>query len=312
MISYTLIHQDSFYDTPTLEQLKKALESKDDDVKIDAMKTILVIMCNGNDMPQLLMHVIRFIIPSRNKILKKLLYYYWEICLKHSSDGKMKQEMILACNAIRGDLQHPNEYIRGATLRFISKLREPEILEPLLPATRSCLEHRHSYVRKNAVMSIFSIYSHFPNLIPDAPDLILSFLAIETDSTCKRNAFVSLSGMDHEMAMRYLSQQFNAINSMDELMQLAIIEFIKKDSSLNPSNKIQHLPLIFDLLESKTNTIVFEAATTLTFLTSNSETIITVVRKFIDLITKEVDNNAKLIMLDKIDDLKKKKRQYFR
>ncbi|KAG5438842.1 hypothetical protein PCANB_002562 [Pneumocystis canis] len=290
MASYTLICQDNLYDIPTLEQLKIALESKDDDIKIDAMKTILVIMCNGNDMPQLLMHIIRFVIPSRNKILKKLLYYYWEICLKHSSDGKMKQEMILACNAIRGDLQHPNEYIRGATLRFVSKLREPEILEPLLPATRSCLEHRHSYVRKNAVMAVFSIYTHFPSLIPDAPDLILSFLAIETDQICKRNAFVSLSGMDHEMAMKYLSQHLNTIASMDELMQLAI----------------QHLPLIFDLLESGINTIVFEAATTLASLTTNSEIIVVIARKFIDLIMKEADNNAKLIMLNKIDDLRKK------
>ncbi|KAG4305420.1 hypothetical protein PORY_000976 [Pneumocystis oryctolagi] len=306
MISYTLIYQDNLYDTPTVEQLKMALESKDDEMKIDAMKTILIIMCNGNDMPQLLMHVIRFVIPSRNKILKKLLYYYWEICLKHSSDGKIKQEMILACNAIRGDLQHPNEYIRGATLRFVSKLREPEILEPLLPATRSCLEHRHSYVRKNAVIAVFSIYSNFPNLIPDAPDLILSFLAIETDQTCKRNAFVSLSAMDHEMTAKYLSQQLNTVTSMDELMQLAVIEFINKDSSLNPNNKVQHLPLIYDLLESGTNTIVFEAATALTSLTSNSETIIDVTRKFINLIMKEADNNTKLIILDKIDNLKKK------
>ncbi|KTW26324.1 hypothetical protein T552_02810 [Pneumocystis carinii B80] len=306
MISYTLIYQDNLYDTPTLEQLKMSLESKDDNVKIEAMKTILIIMLNGNDMPQLLMHVIRFVIPSRNKTLKKLLYYYWEICLKHSSDGGMKQEMILACNAIRGDLQHPNEYIRGVTLRFISKLREPEILEPLLPATRSCLEHRHSYVRKNAVMAVYSIYNNFPNLIPDAPDLILSFLAVETDHTCKRNAFISLFGIDHEMAMKYLSQQLNTVTSADELMQLAIIEFIKKDSSLNPNNKMQYLPLVFELLESGTNTIAFEAATTLTSLTNNSDIIIAIAQKFIDLIIKEADNNVKFVILEKIDDLKKK------
>lgn len=42
-------------------------------------------------------------------------------------------------NAIRNDLQHPNEYIRGATLRFLQKIREPELLEPLIPTCRSCL-----------------------------------------------------------------------------------------------------------------------------------------------------------------------------
>jgi vesicle coat complex subunit len=35
--------------------------------------------------------------------------------------------------------QHPNEYIRGATLRFLQKIRESELLEPLVPTVRSCL-----------------------------------------------------------------------------------------------------------------------------------------------------------------------------
>lgn len=56
------------------------------------------------------------------------------------------------------DLQHPNEYLRGSTLRFLCKLKEPELLEPLMPAIRTCLEHRHSYVRRNAVLAIFTIY----------------------------------------------------------------------------------------------------------------------------------------------------------
>lgn len=40
------------------------------------------------------------------------------------------------------DLQSPNEYIRGSTLRFLCKLKEAELLEPLMPAIRSCLDHR--------------------------------------------------------------------------------------------------------------------------------------------------------------------------
>ena len=41
-------------------------------------------------------------------------------------------------------------------LSFI--LKEAELLEPLMPAIRNCLEHRHSYVRRNAVMAIYTIY----------------------------------------------------------------------------------------------------------------------------------------------------------
>jgi coatomer subunit beta len=52
-------------------------------------------MLNGDSMPGLLMHVIRFIMPAKNKALKKLLLVYWEICPKTNADGKLKQEMVL-------------------------------------------------------------------------------------------------------------------------------------------------------------------------------------------------------------------------
>jgi coatomer subunit beta len=52
-------------------------------------------MLQGDLMPDLIMHVIRFVLPSKNKSLKKLLLVYWEICAKKNPDGKLKQEMIL-------------------------------------------------------------------------------------------------------------------------------------------------------------------------------------------------------------------------
>ena len=104
------------------------------------MKKILVHMMNGEPMHQLLMHVIRFVMPSqKNKFLKKLMLLFFEACPKTNPDGKLKQEWILVCNALRNDLQHPNEYVRGTTLRFVCKLREAELLEPLLPSVRTCL-----------------------------------------------------------------------------------------------------------------------------------------------------------------------------
>ena len=99
------------------------------------------------------------------------------------------------------DLQHANEYIRGNTLRFLCKLREPELIEPLLAPTRACLEHRHSYVRKNAVFAIASIYQLSESLVPDGPELIQNFLESESDNTCKRNAFAALLSISHEKAL---------------------------------------------------------------------------------------------------------------
>jgi coatomer subunit beta len=142
-------------------------------------------------------------------------------------------------NGIRNDLQHPNEYIRGNTLRFLCKLREPELLEPLLSSARSCLEHRHAYVRKNAVFAVASIYQHSPSLIPDASDLIATFLEGESDATCKRNAFAALSSIDHDKALAYLSTVFEGISNAEELLQLVELEFIRKDAIHNQQNKVR-------------------------------------------------------------------------
>lgn len=150
----------------------------------------------------------------------------------------MATDILSVSNGIRNDLQHPNEYIRGNTLRFLSKLREPELIEPLLSSARSCLEHRHAYVRKNAVWAVASIFQHSESLIPDAPELLQTFLETETDSTCKRNAFASLMSISHQKALEFLATTFDTIPNTDELTQLAELEFLRKDAVQNSQNKV--------------------------------------------------------------------------
>lgn len=304
--AYSLVHQDNAADVPSVADLRMELEKGTDESKVETMKQILTIMLNGDSMPTLLMHIIRFVMPSKYKPLKKLLYFYYEICPKLDSSGKLKQEMILVCNGIRNDLQHPNEYIRGNTLRFLCKLREPELIEPLLSSARSCLEHRHAYVRKNAVFAVSSIYSHSPSLIPDASELIAAFLEGETDPTCKRNAFAALASINHDAALVYLSSVFDGIPNAEELLQLVELEFIRKDAVQNAQNKARYLRLIFDLLEAPASTVVYEAAYSLTSLTNNPVAVKAAAAKFIELSIKEADNNVKLIVLDRVDQLRQK------
>ncbi|KAJ9647771.1 coatomer subunit beta [Coniosporium tulheliwenetii] len=290
---YSLVHQDNAADQPTQQELKTQLEKGTDDTKIETMKRILTIMLNGDPMPGLLMHIIRFVMPSKSKPLKKLLYIYYEICPKHDASGKLRQEWILVCNGMRFDLQHPNEYVRGNTLRFVCKLRDAELVEPLLQPARQCLEHRHAYVRKNAVFAIASIYQHMEALIPDAPELIQNFLEEENDHTCKRNAFAALASISHEKAMEYLSGVFDGIPNADELLQLVELEFIRKDAVTNPQNKPTPLPSC-------------TRPRPLTALTTNPVAVKAAASKFIELAIKEPDNNVKLIVLEKVDQLRQK------
>lgn len=60
---------------------------------------------------------------SNNHRIKKLLMLYWEVVDKHKENGEWREEMILVSNALRTDLLHANEYIRGCTLRLLCKMR---------------------------------------------------------------------------------------------------------------------------------------------------------------------------------------------
>jgi len=116
--------------------------------------------------------------------------------------------------------------------------KDAELLEPLIPTCRSCLEHRHSYVRKNAVFAVFAIYKEFEHLIPDAPELMTTFLAAESDSTCKRNAFVFLSHCAMDKAVEYILSIHDTIPSLDESLQMSIIEVIRTDCKNDSTHKV--------------------------------------------------------------------------
>ena len=66
--------------------------------------------------------------------IKKLLFLYWEIVEKTNVDGSVKDEITLAVNALRKDLDSPNEFVRGRTLRLVAKISVQQIIEDLVDA----------------------------------------------------------------------------------------------------------------------------------------------------------------------------------
>ncbi|KAI3382227.1 hypothetical protein SNEBB_003689 [Seison nebaliae] len=293
--------------TANENDLRRDLESSDIAVKTKTLKMVIQMILMGEKFSQnLLMTVIRFVMPCPNNYIKKLLLYFWEVVPKHSPDGKLLHEMILVCDAYRKDLQHPNEFIRGATLRFLCKLQESDLLEPLMPSIIQCLQHRHSYVRRNAVLAISTIYQNFDNLIPDAADIIYNYLLDEQDMSCRRNAFMMLIYKDQEKALQYLSSCVDQVIQFGDILQLVIVELIYKVCHANPSERSRFIRIIYNLLQSaKSASVRYEAANTLVTLSSAPAAIRAAVSEYIDICVKEADNNVKLIVLDRLMKLSK-------
>lgn len=301
---YTLINFPTDSEPYNEMQLKHDLEKGDTKKKVEALKKVISIILSGEKIPGLLMIIIRFVLPLQDHTIKKLLLIFWEIVPKTTPDGKLMQEMILVCDAYRKDLQHPNEFIRGSTLRFLCKLKEPELLEPLMPSIRTCLNHRHSYVRRNAVLAIFTIYRNFEFLIPDAPELVATFLEGEQDMSCKRNAFLMLLHADQERALAYLADRLDNVHSFSDILQLVIVELIYKVCHTNPSERSRFIRTVYGLLSAASPAVRYEAAGTLLTLSTAPAAIKAAAACYIELIVKESDNNVKLIVLSRLQSLR--------
>lgn len=80
---------------------------------------------------------------------------------------------------------------------MVSKIAVPQIVEDLIDAVISNLGHRNSYVRRNAIMCIYSVYVNFGlELVENCIDDIDKILVSESDLSTRRNAFLLLFHLD--------------------------------------------------------------------------------------------------------------------
>ena len=127
-----LVHFDK---SASSKEIKESLETGSNYEKADAMKKVISLLMNGEHLPQIFITIVRYVLPSEDHLVQKLLLLYMEIIEKTDSEGKLLPEMILICQNLRNNLQHPNEFIRGSTLRFLCRLSDPELIEPLVPVS---------------------------------------------------------------------------------------------------------------------------------------------------------------------------------
>ncbi|KAL3536033.1 hypothetical protein ACH5RR_004494 [Cinchona calisaya] len=300
-----LIHFDK--GTPALaNEIKEALEGNDVPAKVDAMKKAIMLLLNGETLPQLFITIVRYVLPSEDHTVQKLLLLYLEIIDKTDGKGKVLPEMILICQNLRNNLQHPNEYIRGVTLRFLCRLNEVEIIEPLIPSILSNLEHRHPFIRRNAILAVMSIYKlpQGEQLLADAPEMIEKVLSTEQDQSAKRNAFLMLFNCAQDRAINYLLTHVDRVPDWGELLQMVVLELVRKVCRTNKAEKGKYIKIIISLLNAPSAAVIYECAGTLVSLSSAPTAIRAAANTYCQLLLSQSDNNVKLIVLDRLNELK--------
>lgn len=294
------------YSSSPTNEIKEALEGGDNEAKAEALKKTIAMMLSGEQIDQAFITIVRYVFRSEDHKVQKLLLLYLELVEKVDSNGKVLPEMILICQNLLNNLQSPNEYLRGATLRFLCRLKEKELLEPLVPSIVQNLEHRHSFVRKNAFLAIGSICK-LPDgeaLIGDAPDTVLRCLETEHDLATRRNAFMVLCNTAPDKAVQFLTSHLDEVPNWGEVMQTMTLELIRKQCRRAPESKGKYLKIILNLLNTNRTSVLFECASTLIALSSAPTAIRAAVGAYCRILSTASDNNVKLIVLNHLSELK--------
>lgn len=311
---YTIVRKPKGFEMANEMALKKAIEGNDPIDVRQAIEALLQSRLDGEKFPpSLLMPIInRYQMnclgtaPGADKKLKKLLYLLWECLPKRTPDNKFLSNLVMVCGAFDRDLKHPNQYVCGNVLRLLSKTREPEVIRELVNSIEKCLDLSHPYQRKNSVLSMAKIYENFPEVIPNAIGRISDYLAKETDDECKRAALQALLRIAPNEAKEYLHSLREKHYIQPTSIQLSIVESIQRSYHKSADDTKMNVEILKNLIKmSSSPSVRYQAATTLMKISRDSISIKTVASCFVDICSKESDNNVKLIALDSLINLKK-------
>jgi len=271
-------------------------------------------MVNDDNYPQdIMINAIHHLTIVDDIRIKKLLFLFWEIVEKTNKDGKIKEEFILVCNTLRKDLDSPNEYIRGRTLRLLTKLPMPEILENLKSAVFENLNHNHPYVKSNALMCTMSFINNFgSDCVPDSmPDQLKDIILKDNDTATRRNAYLVLSKIA-PMESLELTQEImenNEISELGDLFALCIAENLKKLCKSFPNKTSIFINLLLELSVHKSHSVLFEISSILLEVSSSPNIVSTAVNILCSLLHEERDNNTLVIILKKLIGIKNKHKE---
>lgn len=186
-------------------------------------------------------------------------------------------------NSLMKNLDSGNEYIIGATLRFLSKVTDEEFLKQLFPSIIAKVQHSHPYVRRYAVQCFQSMYEHHPDMIPNAPEILYQLLMIEKDVLTQRNCLAMLFSCEEgfDYALSYLSQNEKELTRLHPSIQLLISQMIRRQIQQKQKEGGKWVNYLLRLINSTSPAVRYESARGLMLASSSPKIVHLVVDCFV-------------------------------
>lgn len=109
--------------------------------------------------------------------------------------------------------------------------------------------------------------------------------------------------------MNYLFTHIDRINDWGEQLQMVVLELIRKVCRSNKAEKGKYIKIIISLLNAPSTAVIYECASTLVSLSSAPTAIRAAASTYSQLLLSQSDNNVKLIVLDRLNELKSSHRE---
>eukprot|EP00477_Mikrocytos_mackini_P000384 GAHX01000409.1.p1 GENE.GAHX01000409.1~~GAHX01000409.1.p1 ORF type:complete len:938 (-),score=230.01 GAHX01000409.1:33-2813(-) len=160
MLGSSLFSVTSYFPAKPLdmELINSSLNSDNIQRAKESIKTIIASMTAGVDVSHLFPLVIRWM-HVEDVELKKMVYLFII-----NNAHKSPEDSILVVNVlVKGATVHSNPIIRALSLRTMSMLRIPKVMEHYVYPLEMCLEDENSYVQKTAVLGVTKLIDYYNN-----------------------------------------------------------------------------------------------------------------------------------------------------
>lgn len=286
---------------PKWDEIRKALMDRENtEGQAKALEQLVLLSYSETIPPHLLMPVVQYTATTHNHRVIKLLLMFLENCDTRDAMGQMRPEFILITDALRNFLLHPNEYIRGAVLRFLYKMTDREILSQLLEPILMNLSHKEEYVRRHAAILVGRLAREIEGFDLDVSDAIIDAFSQEADQRTLTAMLYSAYAANTKEAAN-LTVNMNTFYSTD--MKLALLRVTTKTYRQYPQFRAKLLEKVVDFCEDESISVRLQAAFVLRSLSNSEAAIKTTATTYCDLLHTINDENQRAFVVQELIDM---------
>lgn len=280
---------------PKWDDLRKQLTNRNEPAKqAEALEQIVLLSFTESVPPHLLMPIIQYTATTMDHRVIKLLFLFLENIEIRDARGEMRPEFILINDAIRKFLLSPNEYVRGAAIRFLYKINDHDILQQLLSAVISNLDHQDEYVRWYAAHLVGRLARDVKGFDHDIADSILESFAHETNQRVVPAMLYAAFAASPKEATE---QTINIQQFLSQDMKLAILQIASSAYQQFPQFRVRLLESVVDFCEDDMPIVRLQAANVLRTLSSSPSAVRATSAAYCELLTSLTDENQRAFVV---------------